>query len=372
MILKKPCETPSRLNLAHPHAQGLVASYLFNGQGSKVFDYTCNQNELSVVGASYVADGVQVDANGEYASLDNTNQIINSEVGTIIIWFKSLSSIADSVIRGLFGYRPASGPVNGTFVVYKHPTLDDLFFMLRDTSNRYVSIDGALLLSNWQSGFCVAVQWDRNAIIENNRMEIAINGERIVPNASAGQTGWSTFTVNSTLYVGNTHPTDAIVSNGIISQVNIYNTVLSESTLKNIHQDQYAMFDVYSNIIFSFLFSVFAPLVIITQPENITVAKETDASFSIEATGSGTLTYQWYRNSELQAGETSSTYSFTTALSNNNDSVYCIVSDDNSSLQSDTVFLTVVSCVMNTNADALEEKDYPIPQKIEYKEDYEK
>ena len=369
MILKKPCETPSRLNLAHPHAQGLVASYLFNGQGDKVFDYTCNQNDLSVINASYVADGLQCDASGEYASLDNTNQVVNSDRGTVILRFKSLGVITDGIIRVIFGRWGASWSP-GDFVIFKYSN-DNIYFGFNGAVRRY-AIFSPSNFPTWQTDIQIAVRWDKdNLVYGANYLAMNVNGVEISPTSGDYTTTWNSFTVGG-LAIGNDTANTTLYANSVFKYSYLYNKVLSESTLKNIHQDQYAMYDVYSNVMFAFFFSVSAPLVIITQPENITVAKETDASFSIEATGSGTLTYQWYRNSELQAGETSSTYSFTTALSNNNDSVYCIVSDDNSSVQSDTVFLTVVSCVMNTNADALEEKDYPIPQKIEYKEAHEK
>ena len=230
------------LNDQHEHSKGLQASYLFNQKGEKVFDYTKNKNELSVVNASYVADGLQFDANGEYTLLDNTNQIVNSEAGTIVMWFKSLSAINDSVIRGLFGYRQVAVLALGDFSLYKHPSNHDLYFLLRDGSGvHYISIANSNL-SDWQSGVCIAMQWDRSAIIHNNKMEILVCGEYITPNSTFNQNSWNMYTISNDFYIGNTHPTDAIVSNGIISQVNIYNTVLSESTLKSIKKKPYDNF----------------------------------------------------------------------------------------------------------------------------------
>jgi len=370
VILKKPCETPSRLNLAHPHAQGLEASYLFNGQGHKVFDYTCNQNELSVVGASYAADGLQCDASGEYASLDNTNQVVNSDRGTVILRFKSLGVITDGIIRVIFGRWDASWST-GDFVIFKYSN-DNVYFGLKSGDDLRYAYYAASNFTTWTTGIQIAVKWDKdNTVSGSNYLAMNVNGVNIPSAGGVLTPGWNSFTVGS-MAIGNDFDDTTRHSNCIFEYIYPYSTVLSDDVLKSIYEDPYAVYDVYSNIMFSFFFSTSAPLVITTQPESVTVAKETDASFSVEATGGGTLTYQWYRNSESQAGETSSTYSLTTTLLNNNDSIYCIVSDDNSSLQSDTVFLTVVSCVMNTNADVLEEKDYPIPQKIEYKEAHEK
>jgi len=365
VILKKPCETPSRLNLAHPYAQGLVASYLFNGQGSKVFDYTCNQNDLSITGASYVADGVQFDANGEYALLDNTNQVVNSDRGTILMYIKSYESFTDGILHFLF--RCFSPGLDILLAKKADSTLQ--FYFYNGLTVRYIKIAEP---EGWESGVLIGAHWDKdNKVFDGIRnFAISVNGEFKTITSASNSNALDSFTVPD-MYLFN-HSDENLPFDGVCKFAYLYNCNIPLETVKSIHKDPYSMYNVYSNVMFSFFFSVSLPLVITTQPESTTVAKETDASFSVEATGSGTLTYQWYRNSESQAGETSSTYSFTTALSNNNDSVYCIVSDDNSSLQSDTVFLTVVSCVMNTNADVLEEKDYPIPQKIEYKEAHEK
>lgn len=366
MILKKPCETPSRLNLAHPHAQGLVASYLFNGQGSKVFDYTCNQNELSVVGASYVADGLECNSNGEYILLDNTNQVVHSDRGTILMYLKSYTPFTDNTQHYLF--RSLGG---GAGMYVQKSAANTLIFSIDDgPTARYVTYNNEP--NGWETGFLLGAHWDKdNDVNAPHKFSISVNGEFLPVSSSSNSAVLNSFTFPDVYFLNNSSVFTNFF-NGVCEFLNLYDYNVSLEIIKDIKKNNYAMYDVYSNIMFSFFFSVSVPLVITTQPENTTVAKETDASFSVEATGSGTLTYQWYRNSELQVGETASTYSFTTALSNNNDSVYCIVSDDNSSLQSDTVFLTVVSCVMNTSADALEEKDYPVPQKIEYKEAHEK
>ena len=48
---------------------------------------------------------------------------------------------------------------------------------------------------------------------------------------------------------------------------------------------------------------------------NLTVKVGATASFSTEATGTGPITYQWYRNSVAIAGATSNSYSFVTKAS---------------------------------------------------------
>ncbi len=51
--------------------------------------------------------------------------------------------------------------------------------------------------------------------------------------------------------------------------------------------------------------------VITTQPGSQTVASGARATFSVVASGSGTLTYQWYQNGNAIAGATGSSYQFT-------------------------------------------------------------
>ena len=61
----------------------------------------------------------------------------------------------------------------------------------------------------------------------------------------------------------------------------------------------------------------------ITDPLSQTIEAGETVYFSVSATGTAPITYQWYRNGILQAGETSTTYSYVTALSNDGDTVYC-------------------------------------------------
>ena len=82
-----------------------------------------------------------------------------------------------------------------------------------------------------------------------------------------------------------------------------------------------------------------------TQPTNDTVTEGDTATFTVAATTSGgTLTYQWYDASDDSAisGETAATYDFATVLADNGFQTYVIVTDDNGSIQSDTVTLTVL------------------------------
>lgn len=80
------------------------------------------------------------------------------------------------------------------------------------------------------------------------------------------------------------------------------------------------------------------------QPTDQSVTAPAGATFSVTASASGgSLTYQWYRNSVLIGGATSSSYikTPTSHATNDGDTYYVVVTDDNGSVESDHVTLTV-------------------------------
>jgi glucose/arabinose dehydrogenase len=82
----------------------------------------------------------------------------------------------------------------------------------------------------------------------------------------------------------------------------------------------------------------------ITQdPSNLTVAQGSSASFSITATGSATLTYQWQVNQANIQGATGNTYTInSTTAANNNTKYRCIVTNSAGSATSLEAILTVI------------------------------
>lgn len=82
--------------------------------------------------------------------------------------------------------------------------------------------------------------------------------------------------------------------------------------------------------------------VIGTQPTDQTVYVGQTATFTIAATGAGTLSYQWYFDGGA-VGTDSNSYARTNcALADNNKNVYCEVTDDNGTATSNTVKLYVL------------------------------
>ena len=80
------------------------------------------------------------------------------------------------------------------------------------------------------------------------------------------------------------------------------------------------------------------------QPTNQTVDVTDLVTYTITATGTGTLLYQWYETTAgLMSGETAATLDFNTVAADDGTSYYCIVTDDLGATQTSTATLTVVT-----------------------------
>jgi hypothetical protein len=84
------------------------------------------------------------------------------------------------------------------------------------------------------------------------------------------------------------------------------------------------------------------PPLIITNPASLTVEVGQTATFSVTATGAGTLTYQWYKNGVAISGATSSSYTTPPAVLGDSGSVFTVtVSNANGTVTSLGATLTV-------------------------------
>lgn len=84
------------------------------------------------------------------------------------------------------------------------------------------------------------------------------------------------------------------------------------------------------------------------QPQNQTAAVGATVSFSVTASGSPPLRYQWQRNDVAIAGATSASYSFVASAGDNNSTYRVVVSNASGSTTSNRATLTVTSS--NPNA----------------------
>ena len=78
------------------------------------------------------------------------------------------------------------------------------------------------------------------------------------------------------------------------------------------------------------------------QPSNVTVTVGNSASFSVTASGTAPLSYQWQRNQTNITGATQATYSLsTTALTDNGATFQCLVTNSAGNITSNSATLTV-------------------------------
>ncbi|MEY4567282.1 MAG: hypothetical protein RLY14_2252, partial [Planctomycetota bacterium] len=84
-----------------------------------------------------------------------------------------------------------------------------------------------------------------------------------------------------------------------------------------------------------------APM-ITSQPISITVAEGTVAKFTVAATGSSVMSYQWYRNGIAIAGATGASYTINNASLVDNQAIYSVmISNGNGTVTSDLAVLSV-------------------------------
>ncbi len=94
----------------------------------------------------------------------------------------------------------------------------------------------------------------------------------------------------------------------------------------------------------------FQAVTITTQPSNLMVDEGNNISLSVAASGSGTLTYQWYFNGEVMPGKTSATLILTGITTSADGSYYCVISNSSSSATSNNALVNVVAAVVTGNA----------------------
>lgn len=84
------------------------------------------------------------------------------------------------------------------------------------------------------------------------------------------------------------------------------------------------------------------------QPVSVTVAEGGYARLLVKATGTGTLSYQWYKNGSLMSGSTSSSITFSAAKTTSAGKYHVVVKDANSSVTSSVATLTVSASASTT------------------------
>lgn len=89
------------------------------------------------------------------------------------------------------------------------------------------------------------------------------------------------------------------------------------------------------------------PVGISQQPTNETVYANYPATFTVVASGTPPISYQWYRDGAAIPGATTNSYSFIASMTNNGDTYYCMLSNNINSVaqtvNSSTATLTVIA-----------------------------
>ncbi|HYP34481.1 MAG TPA: DUF3500 domain-containing protein [Burkholderiaceae bacterium] len=82
---------------------------------------------------------------------------------------------------------------------------------------------------------------------------------------------------------------------------------------------------------------------ITTQPSSVSVSSGSSATFTVVASSSTTMSYQWYKDSTAISGATSASYTISSASSSDAGSYYVVVTNSAGSTTSSTATLTISS-----------------------------
>ncbi|MDD8020198.1 MAG: immunoglobulin domain-containing protein [Acidobacteriota bacterium] len=172
----------------------------------------------------------------------------------------------------------------------------------------------------WQRGTTQTIRWSSSGVT-NVKIELLKAGvlNKTIVSSTAASTGSYNWAISST--------------QGVRSDYTVRVTSTSSSSIKDVS-------DAYFSIIST---SVTAPT-ITTQPVSKTVNAGQTATFSVVATGTTPLSYQWYKNSVAISGATAASYTTpATTSADNGAKFYVVVSNSAGSITSNTVTLTVTS-----------------------------
>ena len=257
-MIQKPLATPLILKKEHPWVKDLVACYVMNDYGCKsVSDLYSLNNSLSLTNTTWVQDGIEIKNNGEFGIFNNSNQLINSTCGTILLYFKALTPFNEVVKRSYFG-NSTSGI--GQFIIYKN-TGNELIFLFQDNIGVHWIKNNSSYFPSWTDGFQLGILWDKNTVIGGYNLSFSVNGINIAPHQASSAYSWNTFTIYSNLGILNN--IDGLTnSNAICKYMYIFNTTLSENKQKLFFQNPFDIFYSQEEIYSSFLmnFAGFLPL----------------------------------------------------------------------------------------------------------------
>jgi hypothetical protein len=222
---------------SHPCPNGLVAAYTLDSGGANALDRTGFGNNMPITNADFINNGLRFNAAGEYAALDNTDEIVSGEKCTIVLNLKSLVALSEANYRTIFG-RWGINSAEGNLFIGKNNNNTFSCRLYDDTTVHQIVLN-ADKLPGYQTGIQIAVLWNRlTAVLGTSKMAFNINGSHVTPDSVSNNTSWNPVTIDASLYLGNDSRNNTMVSQCIIYNTDIYNRVLSEAELTDIYESR--------------------------------------------------------------------------------------------------------------------------------------
>lgn len=100
------------------------------------------------------------------------------------------------------------------------------------------------------------------------------------------------------------------------------------------------------------------PIVIVSQPQALTVAENAAASFSVQVTGDGAITYQWLKDGEVLSGASSASLNITNVVLADAATYSVVVTNSQGSVVSESAALSVTPVQLTSSI----ELSWDIPQ----------
>src|SRR5574344_83000 len=239
----------------------------------------------------------------------------------------------------------------GTYVVDYANTNDKLHPYYYNANNIYTDTNTIVaplkMFDEEHTKLCDSTRVDWNTVTINRNLFVpqttgykAINigwkdSTYTVSSVNALKTDWRNWTSSdSTVYgykVKNvTISGDTTTRNGGINQAHPYLEGITIPNYIGANNDDSVWVDNVLNLVnlSSGYAEMKTPATITANPTSVSVYQGAQASFSVTATGSGTLSYQWYDDNVAVDSATSSTWSFIADTSQSGSSIYCVVSND--------------------------------------------
>ncbi|HKR29897.1 MAG TPA: choice-of-anchor D domain-containing protein, partial [Terriglobales bacterium] len=307
----------------------IAATYGFNeGSGSTTADASSNANTATLYGASWTTAGRYGDAlsfNGvsSYVEAPNSSSLNPATAATFSAWVNLAASNDISAVIDKWSQ-----------------TADDEYLFGLDSSNRLIFAWQTTGGNVWGQPSYNLVSgtaqvplgtWTYISVVRNGpSISFYINGNIDVTYASAADANPFRSGINTLRIAGQNRGGVARFLNGTIDEVRMYNQARTQAQIQS---------DMNTSVGSSTLPS---PPSITSQPTNQTVQLGQAAAFSVGATGTAPLSYQWQKNGVNISGATAASYTTPAATTVDSGSTFrVLVSNTTGSVTSSAATLTV-------------------------------